>query len=189
MSGMVRGGCKGGTHMAQGNHRVPRQGALGGTNLFFLVQTWASWQSPLTRYYSRELSDSGIRAVQCRGVVGYESQDRPVGNLCLTPARTQHGRVLKKSGPASQPAKRHFGTIWVYCGEHPGITHNFKCTLSSISKQAESTQIRCTFCASRRARVLKKSVPASCTVRCWAPVLIWESTPTVPHATAAHCKC
>ena len=32
---------------------------------FFLIQTWVSWQSPLTRWYSRELSESGIRAVLC----------------------------------------------------------------------------------------------------------------------------
>ena len=29
---------------------------------FFSVQTWVSWQSPLTRWYFRELSESGIRA-------------------------------------------------------------------------------------------------------------------------------
>ena len=31
--------------------------------VFTLVQTWASWQSPRTRRYSRELLESGIRAV------------------------------------------------------------------------------------------------------------------------------
>ena len=32
---------------------------------FFLVQTWVSWQSPLPRWYSREFSELGIRAVHC----------------------------------------------------------------------------------------------------------------------------
>ena len=31
----------------------------------FLAQTLASWQSSRTRWYSREFSESGIRAVQC----------------------------------------------------------------------------------------------------------------------------
>ena len=34
----------------------------------FLVQTSVSWQIPLTKRYSRELSESGIRAVQCYDV-------------------------------------------------------------------------------------------------------------------------
>ena len=32
---------------------------------FWRVQTWVSWQSPVTRWYSRELAESGIRAAQC----------------------------------------------------------------------------------------------------------------------------
>jgi hypothetical protein len=32
---------------------------------FFFLQTSASWQSPLTKRYSREFTESGIRAVQC----------------------------------------------------------------------------------------------------------------------------
>ena len=32
---------------------------------FFLVRTLASWQSPLTRRYSIEFSESSIRAFQC----------------------------------------------------------------------------------------------------------------------------
>ena len=34
-------------------------------SFFFLVQTLASWQSPLTRWDSGDLSESGIRTVQC----------------------------------------------------------------------------------------------------------------------------
>ena len=33
--------------------------------LFFGVQTWVSWQSPLSKRYSSALSKSGSRAVQC----------------------------------------------------------------------------------------------------------------------------
>ena len=38
--------------------------------------------------------------------------------------------------------KCHVGTLWVYRREHPSLTHNFKRTFSSISKQAETTQTR-----------------------------------------------
>ena len=37
-------------------------------------------------------------------------------------------RLLKKSVPASWPAKCHYGTIWVYRGDNPSLTHNFKRT-------------------------------------------------------------
>ena len=33
--------------------------------VFLLVQTLVSWQIPLTRQYSRDFSESGIRAFQC----------------------------------------------------------------------------------------------------------------------------
>ena len=45
-------------------------------------------------------------------------------------------RVLKKSVPASWPAKCHFGTIWVYRREHTGLTRNCKRTFSAIVQQA-----------------------------------------------------
>ena len=35
-------------------------------------------------------------------------------------------RALPKSGPASWPAKCHFGTIGVSGGEHPSLTHTYK---------------------------------------------------------------
>ena len=41
-------------------------------------------------------------------------------------------RVLNKAGPASWPAKCHFGTIWVYRREHPGLAHNFKCAFLPV---------------------------------------------------------
>ena len=61
------------------------------------------------------------------------------------------GQTLLKSG---RRGRCRFGTIWVYCGDHPSLTHNFACTLSSISKQAQSTPIRSRrkrklFCATR----------------------------------------
>ena len=37
-------------------------------------------------------------------------------------------RVLKKSVLVSWPTKCHFGTNWVYRGEHGSLTHNFKYT-------------------------------------------------------------
>ena len=37
------------------------------TRNFFLVQAMVSWQSPLTRWYSRKLSESRVRAVLCYG--------------------------------------------------------------------------------------------------------------------------
>ena len=88
-----------------------------------------------------------------------------------TTCASRRTRVLKSSVPTSWLAKCHFGTIWVYCGEHPTSTHHFKYTFSSISKQAESTQI-CSqrkwklFCTSCRARMLKKSVPARWLAKC-----------------------
>ena len=74
--------------------------------------------------------------------------------------------VSKRSIPASWPAKCHFGTICVHQQEHPSLTNNFKGALLPILQQAKSTQISSwrkgkLFCALRRARVLKKSVPAS----------------------------
>ena len=70
---------------------------------------------------------------------------------------SRRARALKKSVPAGWPAKFYFGTIWVYPGEHPGSTHNFKYIFSNISEQADSTQIRSRrkpkrFCASGCAR-------------------------------------
>ena len=68
--------------------------------------------------------------------------------------------------PVSQEAfvclRLHFGTIWVYRGEHLSLTHNVKYTFSSLFKQAESTQIpsrrkRNLFCALRPTRVEKIS--------------------------------
>ena len=35
-------------------------------------------------------------------------------------------RAVRKSVPAHWPATCHWGTIWVYRGEHPSLTHNFK---------------------------------------------------------------
>ena len=59
------------------------------------------------------------------------------------------------TGPCVSSVSTH---IWGYRGQHPSVTHDFKCTFSSISKHAESTQIgsgrkRKLFCAPRRARV------------------------------------
>ena len=84
---------------------------------------------------------------------------------------SRRARVLKKSGPASWPSKCHFGTIWVYHREHNHLTQRCKRTFSPISQQAESTPIRYRrkrklFCASRRARVLKKSGLASWPAKC-----------------------
>ena len=64
------------------------------------------------------------------------------------------GRALQGVGrPGRQGVAKRVGTIWVYRGENPSLTHNFNYTFSSISKQAESTQI-CSrpFCAPCRAR-------------------------------------
>ena len=61
-----------------------------------------------------------------------------------------------KAVPATWPAKGHFGTIWVYRGGHPGLTHNFFFFyFPPVFQPTESTQI-CSqkwkhFCASRRA--------------------------------------
>ena len=80
-------------------------------------------------------------------------------------------RVLKKTGPASWPAKCHFGTIWVYRREHTSLTQNCKRTFSAIVQQAKSSQIRSRrkgklLCAWHRARVLKKTGPASWPAKC-----------------------
>ena len=50
---------------------------------FVLVQTLASWQSPLTRQYLREFSESGIRAAQ-----GY---DCPAAQWCRSRRDTEVG--------------------------------------------------------------------------------------------------
>ena len=52
---------------------------------------------------------------------------------------SRRAHMLKKSLPASWPAKSHSGTIWVYRGEHPSLTHNFQQAFSPILKQADGT--------------------------------------------------
>ena len=99
-------------------------------------------------------------------LVRYDSKQQPRIRSLSRPFAPHHtacrvtsarARVLKKSVPASGPAKCQFGTIWVLCQEHPSLTHNFKSTVASSSQQAESTQI-CyqrqpkVVCVSRRAR-------------------------------------
>ena len=50
------------SYATRGKKEVP---SFSSVAFFFVVQTWVSWQSPLTRRYSREFSGSGNRAVQC----------------------------------------------------------------------------------------------------------------------------
>ena len=51
-------------------------------------------------------------------------------------------RVFKKSVAAGWPAKCHFGTIWVYCGEHPGLTHNFWAVRRAMSFGRDRGHVR-----------------------------------------------
>ena len=65
-----------------------------------VVQTWESWQSPLTRRYSRELSESGIRAVQC-----YDCPTAPCGSGHGTQVGQAKSETIKCSGNCH--ARRH----------------------------------------------------------------------------------
>ena len=66
-----------------------------------------------------------------RGGQTFHSPKKLHDKISLPPTHTCTALTV----PASWPAKRHFGTIWVHRGEHPSLTHHFKSTSPPIFKQ------------------------------------------------------